>query len=155
MPNLGRQTLDQGSFSFERAETNSKPSPSHSPRLCGRKKRVVVIHGDPNLPNSILPGGKWDEDDFESLDILKKALSKLEDAYEFRFLSDHDSLLADLHKLSKSGEGYDGVDIVLQVRLLVTVAVACLLARLLLIPASYATKDIVTTRGWSFTCAPR
>jgi D-alanine-D-alanine ligase len=75
-----------------------------------RKKKIVIIHGDPSKPNNILPGGKWDEDDFEAVETLKRALVKLEDEYEFSFLSSHDTLIADLQKLSQKGE----TDLILQ-----------------------------------------
>jgi len=71
--------------------------------------KVVIVHGDPSKPNSILPGGKWDEDDFETIEILKRALTKL-DGYSFSFLCNHDTLMSDLQNLKSKNE----VDLVLQ-----------------------------------------
>lgn len=72
--------------------------------------RVVVIHGDPNKPNDILPGGRWDQDDFESIAKAKEALDTL-DSYTFTWLSNHDTLMSDLMKLKRNDE----IDLVLQV----------------------------------------
>lgn len=72
-------------------------------------KKVVVVHGDPTKPNNILPGGKWDEDDFETIKILKAALDQIE-GYSFSFLCSHDTLMADLRRLKDQKE----VDLVLQ-----------------------------------------
>jgi len=74
------------------------------------RKRVLIIHGDPTKPNAILPGGKWDEDDFEAVDTLKQALEKLSDEYTFSFLCNHDTLINDLQRISAQKE----YDIVLQ-----------------------------------------
>jgi len=90
---------------------NSMWSAAKSDRSCSAsstapakpKKRVVIVHGDPTKPNTVLPGGKWDEDDFEAVDTLKQALGKLEDDYEFSFLCSHDTLMTDLQQLSRQG----------------------------------------------------
>lgn len=71
--------------------------------------RVVIVHGDPTKPNSILPGGKWDEDDFQTIATLKEALSQLQ-GYHFTFLCNHDTLMDDLHRLKARNK----VDLVLQ-----------------------------------------
>jgi len=70
---------------------------------------AVVVHGDPSMPNSILPGGKWDEDDFDAIEYLKRTLNKIE-GYTFTFLCKHDTLFEDLKKLKEHGM----VDVVLQ-----------------------------------------
>jgi len=75
-----------------------------------RKTQVIVIHGDPSKPNPILPGGKWDEDDFEAIDILKQALEKLKDTFDFQFQSNHDTLIRDLKKRLQ----FNKADMVLQ-----------------------------------------
>jgi D-alanine-D-alanine ligase len=92
------------------SESSANCAAVQAPEVLPRKKRVVIIHGDPTKPNNILPGGKWDEDDFEAVETLKKALGKLEDEYEFSFLNNHDSLIMDLQKLSSKGE----TDVILQ-----------------------------------------
>jgi D-alanine-D-alanine ligase len=71
--------------------------------------KVVVVHGDPTKPNSILPGGQWDEDDFECIEVLKRGLNQLE-GYSFSFLCNHDTLMTDLQHLKSKNE----VDLVLQ-----------------------------------------
>jgi D-alanine-D-alanine ligase len=60
--------------------------------------RITVIHGDPSKPNIILPGGKWDEDDFDALFRTKAALSSLKN-YKVSYLCDHDKLWEECKKL--------------------------------------------------------
>ena len=71
--------------------------------------QVVVIHGDPTKPNSILPGGKWDEDDFYTIERLREALTALK-KYSFKILCNHDTLFDDLRLLKQQNR----VDLVLQ-----------------------------------------
>lgn len=86
-------------------ETANEPPEQEIPR----KLHIVMIHGDPTKPNSILPGGKWDEDDFAAVDNCKQALEKLE-GFEFTELCNHDTLMDDLKRLKAE----DKVDLVLQ-----------------------------------------
>ena len=76
-----------------------------------RKLNIVCIHGDPTLPNDILPGGKWDEDDYEAVDKAKQALSNLSDRYNFEYLCSHETLMTDLMERQRAGK----IDLVLQV----------------------------------------
>ncbi len=69
-------------------------------------KSVVVLMGDPTLNDVIKPDSKFDSDDFETIDKLKIALSKL-DNYKFNYLSSHHSLISDLQKQQ------DKIDLVL------------------------------------------
>jgi len=61
-------------------------------------KNVVVLMGDPNLNDIVKPNSKFDTDDFETIEKLKIALSKL-DNYKFSYIFNHASLLNDLQKL--------------------------------------------------------
>ena len=63
-----------------------------------RVKKGVVLLGDIRLYDPVAPGGVWDEDDIETIDLLKKALVELKD-YEFTFLDNHKTLLDDLRAL--------------------------------------------------------
>jgi hypothetical protein len=76
-----------------------------------RPLKVCIIHGDPSKPNDILPGGKWDEDDFYTIQRAKQALDQLGPAYQFTWLCNHDTLLEDLRRLKQEKK----VDLVLQV----------------------------------------
>jgi hypothetical protein len=90
----------------------------HVRALIGRLKefstakplKVVIVHGDPSKPNDILPGGKWDEDDFYTVKRAKEALDTLPQ-FHFTWLCNHDTLIADLKQMKKE----DNVDLVLQV----------------------------------------
>jgi D-alanine-D-alanine ligase len=61
-------------------------------------KNVVVLMGDPNINDIIKPDAKFDSDDFETIDKLKIALSKLSQ-YKFTYVNNHTTLIADLVKL--------------------------------------------------------
>lgn len=73
--------------------------------------RIVILHGDPTKPNDILPGGRWDEDDFYTIQVAKEALKKLEHRFHFTWLCNHDTLMDDLRRLKRDNQ----VDLVLQV----------------------------------------
>ncbi len=61
-------------------------------------KTVAVVMGDPNKPDNMKPGGMFDEDDFYTIDELKKALNELKN-YRFIYVNNHDTLISDLIKL--------------------------------------------------------
>lgn len=60
---------------------------------------VTVIMGDPTKPDAMKPASVFDEDDFQTINHMKKALSELKDEYSFTFLTNHDNLLTDLTKI--------------------------------------------------------
>jgi len=61
-------------------------------------KNVAVIFGDPDKPDIIKPASVFDEDDYNTIDRLKMALSALK-GYKFMYLSNHNTLIHDLVKL--------------------------------------------------------
>ncbi len=62
------------------------------PRAGKVSKNVVVILGDPRKTDVIKPNANFDEDDFFTIDELKRALTKLKD-YKFTYLDQHDTLI--------------------------------------------------------------
>jgi len=60
-------------------------------------KRVVVILGDPNKPDSVKPSCVFDDDDLYTIDQLKGALRELKD-FRFTYLYNHSTLIQDLVK---------------------------------------------------------
>ncbi len=69
------------------------------PKAARRPERhVVVVMGDPRLADEVKVGAVFDEDDFYTIDLLKKALASL-DGYRFTYLDDHASLPDDLRRL--------------------------------------------------------
>jgi len=58
---------------------------------------VLVLMGDPSKSDAVKPDSTFDEDDYNTIDELKKALSKLTD-YKFTYLNNHDTLIQDLIK---------------------------------------------------------
>jgi D-alanine-D-alanine ligase len=65
------------------------------PRRAALFSDVTVILGDPWLPDPVKRNGRYNDEDFETIDRLKTALRELPD-YHFRFLDNHASLFADL-----------------------------------------------------------
>ena len=59
------------------------------------KKRMTVILGDHRLPDAVKKDGKFNTEDFETINCLKKALKKL-NTYQISFLDNHKDLLQKL-----------------------------------------------------------
>lgn len=64
-------------------------------------RRVVVALGDHRRDDTVKPGGKFDQDDLQTISKLKKALAGL-DEYKISYVDDHASLISQLSE--KSGE---------------------------------------------------
>jgi len=77
-------------------------------------ENIIVLLGDPNRNDIVKPNAKFDEDDYHTINELKKALSQLKQ-YHFVYLSDHNSLIQELLKdkntcsfvLNLCDEGYN------------------------------------------------
>ena len=73
---------------------------------------ITVLMGDPTLPDTVKLSGKFNPEDFETIDRLKEALSELTD-YRFAYFDNHASLISrlrnDLPKfvLNLCDEGFD------------------------------------------------
>ena len=61
-------------------------------------KNVAVVMGDPKKPDMIKPSTIFDEDDYNTIQQLKIALSSLKN-YRFTYLDNHNMLINDLAKL--------------------------------------------------------
>lgn len=78
------------------------------------KKHVVVVMGDHRMPDKVKPNQSFDEDDFYTINALKKALQGL-NGFKFHYLDKHESLIQDLTKnkntcdfvLNLCDEGFD------------------------------------------------
>ena len=66
-------------------------------RKWNEMKNIAVILGDPRLPDSAKPGGKFDEDDLDTVERLKQALAQLRD-YTFSYFDNHNTLESDLQE---------------------------------------------------------
>jgi D-alanine-D-alanine ligase len=81
-------------------------------------RNVVVILGDPGKSDLIKPDTVFDEDDFDTIQKLKTALSSMHD-YRFTYLDNHDRLISDLQRLRPQtdfvlnlcDEGFDNIPI--------------------------------------------
>ena len=72
----------------------------YTPVKCKKQalKNVVVLLGDPEMPDTVKPSNIFDKDDFDTIKLLKIALSRLKE-YKFTYLSNHNTLLNDLIKI--------------------------------------------------------
>jgi D-alanine-D-alanine ligase len=59
---------------------------------------IAVLMGDPTITDRVKPNETFDEDDFHTINELKKALGSLKN-YKFTFYNNHNTLIADLQKL--------------------------------------------------------
>jgi D-alanine-D-alanine ligase len=66
-------------------------------------KNVVVLLGDPNKKDVIKPDNVFDDDDYNTIEQLKIALSALKE-YKFTYLTNHDTLLSNLSKLKAQAD---------------------------------------------------
>ena len=66
-------------------------------KIAQGKDTVIVLLGDPQKADIIKPDSSFDEDDFFTINELKKALSSLPD-YKFIYLDNHETLIKDLQK---------------------------------------------------------
>ncbi|MDY6863965.1 MAG: methyltransferase domain-containing protein [Thermodesulfobacteriota bacterium] len=67
-------------------------------KLNGARKTIVVLMGDPRKSDFIKPSASFDDDDFFTINELKKALSELKE-YHFIYLDRHDILIHELEKI--------------------------------------------------------
>jgi D-alanine-D-alanine ligase len=72
---------------------------SKTPRVSKAKgiafPRVMVLMGDPRLPDKVKRDGKFNPEDFETINRLQRALSELP-GYEFRYVNNHASFVSQL-----------------------------------------------------------
>jgi D-alanine-D-alanine ligase len=67
-----------------------------------QKRKVTVVMGDPRLPDTVKLNGKFNEEDFHTIQMLKDALAKL-DNFEFSYMDNHSNLI---QKLLDSPPGF-------------------------------------------------
>ena len=75
-------------------------------------KKITVLMGDPELPDTVKVGGKFNEEDFATIQKLKDALATMDD-FEFDYVSDHPTLIETMRSappqfvLNLCDEGYN------------------------------------------------
>ncbi len=73
--------------------------------------RVTVVLGDPGLPDDVKRGGKFNQEDFDTVNRLKDALAELKE-FSFSYYSDHRSFMKNMCRrppqfvLNLCDEGY-------------------------------------------------
>lgn len=78
------------------AQIKKEWAPSRTARRDVRN--VAVIMGDPQRSDMIKPAASFDEDDYNTINELKRGLGELRQ-YKLTYLNNHGTLLADLQKL--------------------------------------------------------
>ena len=70
-----------------------------APRKAARAqvRTIAVLLGDPRKTDTLKPNDRFDEDDFHTVNELKKALKELRD-YRTMYFDDHETLVADMTK---------------------------------------------------------
>jgi D-alanine-D-alanine ligase len=58
-------------------------------------KEIYVIMGDPQKPDILKPLCKFDDDDYYTIDTMKKSLESIK-KYKFSYINNHDTLIQDL-----------------------------------------------------------
>jgi D-alanine-D-alanine ligase len=79
---------------IKKAWTPAKKEVTHESEV----ENVVVLLGDPNKKDVVKPNATFDDDDYHTIDELKKSLSKLKE-YNFTYLNNHDTMIQDLQKI--------------------------------------------------------
>jgi D-alanine-D-alanine ligase len=64
------------------------------------KYHVTVVLGDPRISDKVKPNGQFDDDDYHTINELKKALSSLKN-FDFNYLNNHQNLIDELRKNKK------------------------------------------------------
>ncbi|MFC1585266.1 methyltransferase domain-containing protein [Fibrobacterota bacterium] len=75
------------------------------PGINGKTKNIAVLLGDPGKSDIIKPDQGFDDDDFLTINIMKKALGKLK-RYHFSYFDHHDIFIK---RLQESGSGINFV----------------------------------------------
>lgn len=65
-----------------------------------KRLNITVLLGDPRKLDKVKPDGQFDDDDFYTINELKKALGSLK-KYDFRYLDNHQTMISDLQKVKK------------------------------------------------------
>ncbi len=67
------------------------------------KRNITVVMGDPRRKDKVRPSCIFDEDDFHTIEELKKALSAI-DEYSFTYIDNHDTLIRTLQQKGKKAD---------------------------------------------------
>jgi D-alanine-D-alanine ligase len=87
---------DLGMMAHRMFLTSQAPMSLAPPAAAGvRYPNVTVLLGDPSLPDMVKREGHFNEEDFETLNRLKRALGELRE-YQFQYVDNHASLLTRL-----------------------------------------------------------
>lgn len=77
------------------APTTAKKPPGKTSPVKHLPKKITVILGDPRLPDTVKRDGKFNEEDFVTLEKLRQSLDKLR-KFQFDYLDNHKQLIKQL-----------------------------------------------------------
>lgn len=89
------RNVDLGMMAHRLFLTAQAPNKAKPRRRGPLYPEVTVLLGDPLLPDTVKREGKFNEEDFDTVERMKKALGEL-DGYEFTYLDRHASMLTEL-----------------------------------------------------------
>lgn len=92
---LSDREQDLGMMARRILLTADAPRKAQTAKRGTRILDVTVVLGDPRLPDTVKRGGKFNTEDFETVEKLKDALSELK-GYRFSYLDNHAALERDL-----------------------------------------------------------
>ncbi|MCD6034429.1 MAG: D-alanine--D-alanine ligase [Rickettsiales bacterium] len=102
---------DLGMMAHRLFITAQAPKKKPKAKTQGTTQEITVLLGDPRLPDPVKKDGKFNPEDLQTIETLKKALSTI-DGYNFRYMDSHPQLLTSLQKkvpsfvLNLCDEGY-------------------------------------------------
>lgn len=67
------------------------------PKTARERDSVLVLMGDPRKADAVKPDASFDEDDYHTINELKKALAEIPH-FKFTYLNSHDTMIKDLQK---------------------------------------------------------
>ncbi len=113
VPSLSTRNQDLGMMAQRILMTaQAPPKPIEAPKRRSLFREVTVVLGDPRLPDLVKRGGKFNEEDYQTVDRLKRALAELSE-YAFGYLDNHAALMTELRLdppefvLNLCDEGYN------------------------------------------------
>src|SRR3989344_1270723 len=91
----GQSSRDQdlGMMSHRMLLTATAPEKAPKRVVPTARKNVLVLMGDPTLLDPVKKGGKFNEEDFETIRLLKETLNQLDD-FQFKYFDNHKQMIS-------------------------------------------------------------
>ncbi|MGE0377882.1 MAG: methyltransferase domain-containing protein [Planctomycetaceae bacterium] len=92
---IGQSTRNQDLGMMARRMFLTATTPPEAASRMPALRNITVLMGDPSLPDAVKRGGKYNPEDFETIQKLKDALAELKE-FDFHYLTEHSSLFGRL-----------------------------------------------------------